>query len=396
MSGPAIVGFPRDYRVLAIGLRSATALFFGVAGAALLAIAYLAVRFLAGEDVAAMFFRSWGVIWLAGGLLIGIVAVWKKVVPLRWLAARFLPMASVVETPAQARSEVKRQIRAGVDFVKPYDYLDRRTYFAALQTARQAGIYSLGHIPEDPEVVHVKEALEAGLNELAHVDELTHEFLIDYDPSIRRWVEWELETEKVDEIAQTVAEHDAAVTATLVTNETVLLGLEDMDALLQRPEYQRIKSDKIEKWKVGGRMVKWQGQEEYRRNRLRPLWMDLTASLHRAGVPVLVGTDSDVEGIVPGFSEHRELELLVEAGFTPFEALAAGTRDAAKIAERMMAESNWGTIEVGNRADLILLSKNPLTDIRNSSSIYGVVLRGRWLTAQDLKQAVSDYLGGVQ
>jgi hypothetical protein len=119
MSGPAIVGFPEDYRLLAIGLRSATSLAIGLAGAALLAIAYLAVRVLAGEGAAAIFLRSWGLVWLAAGLLIGIVAVWKKLVSLRWLAARFLPMASVVETLAQARSEVKRQVRSGVDFVKP-------------------------------------------------------------------------------------------------------------------------------------------------------------------------------------------------------------------------------------------------------------------------------------
>lgn len=393
MSGPAIVGFPHDHRLLAIGLRSATVLAFGLASAALLAIAYLAAQVVAGMEVAETFLRSWGVIWIPAGILIGIVAVWKKLVPLRWLAARFLPMASVVETPAQARSEVGRQIKTGVDFIKPYDYLDRDTYFATLQTARQAGVYSLGHIPEAPEVVHVKEALEAGLNEVAHVDELTHAFLVDYDPSIRRWMEWELDTTRIDEIARTIADYGAAVTATLVTNEIVLLGLEDMDVLFQRPEYLRIRAEKIEKWKTGGRMVRWQGQETYRRNRLRPLWMALTASLHRAGVPVLLGTDSDVEGIVPGISEHRELELLVEVGFTPFEALAAGTRDAARIAKRMKAESNWGTIEVGNRADLVLLSKNPLTDIGNSSDIHGVVVRGRWLAAQDLEREVSDYLG---
>lgn len=142
-------------------------------------------------------------------------------------------------------------------------------------------------------------------------------------------------------------------------------------------------------------MVRWRGQEAYRRNRLRPLWMQLTASLYRAGVPIVVGTDSDVEGIVPGFSEHRELELLVDVGLTPFEALAAATRDAAKIAERMNADSDWGTIEVGNRADLVLLSKNPLDDIRNSASIHGIMVRGRWLTAEELDRRVSHYASGL-
>jgi hypothetical protein len=124
-------------------------------------------------------------------------------------------------------------------------------------------VYSLGHIPEDPEVVHAKEGLEAGLNEIAHLDEFTHEFLVEYDPGVRGWVGRELDTERIYEVVQTIAERDAAVTATPVTNETVLLGLEDMDTLLQRPEYQRIKAESIHKWQAGGRMVKWHGQEAY-------------------------------------------------------------------------------------------------------------------------------------
>ena len=134
--------------------------------------------------------------------------------------------------------------------------------------------------------------------------------------------------DNIDEIAATVAGHQAAVTATLVTNETVLLGLEDMNALFRRPGYKLVKPDKIEGWREKGRMVNWKEQKAYRREKLRPLWMQLTKSLHDKGVPILLGTDSDVEDIVPGFSEHGELALLVEAGLSPFEALAAGTRIA--------------------------------------------------------------------
>jgi imidazolonepropionase-like amidohydrolase len=331
--------------------------------------------------------------WLLLGVFTAIVVVWRKLIPLRSLAAKFLPMAAVVETPAQARSEVRRQVKAGVDFVKPYDHLDRDTYFAILHAARQEGIYSAGHILDDPEIVGVREALEAGLNEVAHVDEFTHEFLVNYDPRVSGWVEWELATDRVDEIASLVAEYDAAVTATLVTGETVLLGLEDMEALLRRPEYAHIKAESVDNWKSGGRMVRWKGQEKYRRDHLRPLWMRLTIALHRAGVLVLVGTDSDVEGIVPGYSEHRELQLFVEAGMTPFEALSAATRNAALIAQRMNADSNWGTIEVGNRADLVLLSRNPLDDISNSKHILGVMVRGRWFSRDDLDQRVAEYRG---
>ena len=95
---------------------------------------------------------------------------------------------------------------------------------------------------------------------------------------------------------------------------------------------------------------------------------------------------------MPGFSEHRELELLVEAGLTPFEALSTGTRNAAMIANRMKADSNWGVLSVGKRADLILLSKNPLNDISNTQHILGVMTRGRWFTKADLDELIAQYL----
>lgn len=96
--------------------------------------------------------------------------------------------------------------------------------------------------------------------------------------------------------------------------------------------------------------------------------------LHRHGVRLVLGTDTGNPYVFPGYSVHRELELLVRAGLTPAEALEAATRRAA---EMIGAGSEFGTLERGKRADLLILGANPLDDIRNTSSIEFVVGEGR-------------------
>jgi imidazolonepropionase-like amidohydrolase len=115
------------------------------------------------------------------------------------------------------------------------------------------------------------------------------------------------------------------------------------------------------------------------------LLLALTKELHDAAVPLLVG--SDVFGaLVPGFAQHQEMELLVKAGLTPYEVLQATTVTAA----RYLGEyDEAGTIEVGKRADFILLGANPLEKIQNAADVRGVFTHGKWHSADDLKMRLS-------
>ncbi len=99
----------------------------------------------------------------------------------------------------------------------------------------------------------------------------------------------------------------------------------------------------------------------------------LIFALHKAGAGLLLGSDAPQVFNVPGFSLHRELAFMVEAGLTPFEALATGTTAVAGF-----FGSNGGSIEVGRDADLVLLDANPLADIGNVRRVHGVMLRGTW------------------
>src|SRR4030095_7378829 len=93
-------------------------------------------------------------------------------------------------------------------------------------------------------------------------------------------------------------------------------------------------------------------------------------AMHKAGIPIVAGTDQ----VVPGHSLHRELELYVKAGFTPMEAIQAASLVPARV---MKLENEAGTIAVGKRADMIILDANPLDNISNIRSVKTVITAGR-------------------
>jgi imidazolonepropionase-like amidohydrolase len=99
--------------------------------------------------------------------------------------------------------------------------------------------------------------------------------------------------------------------------------------------------------------------------------------LHRAGIPIVAGTDQTV----PGHSLHRELELYVQAGFTPMEAIQAATLVPARV---MGVEKEVGTIEAGKRADLIVVDGDPLADIRNTRNVELTITGGKMYNSADL------------
>jgi hypothetical protein len=107
----------------------------------------------------------------------------------------------------------------------------------------------------------------------------------------------------------------------------------------------------------------------------------LIAAMQASGVRLLAGTDPVNPLVVPGFSLHDELERLVHAGLTPYQALRAATHDAA---EALNAEGEFGTVAVGRRADLLLLEHDPLGDVAETRNIAGVMARGRWYPVADI------------
>ncbi len=120
---------------------------------------------------------------------------------------------------------------------------------------------------------------------------------------------------------------------------------------------------------------------------INQMFIGMIRALHEAGAPVALGTDATNSYLVPGFSLHDEVDYLVQAGYSPYEAIQAGTRNAA---EAMGKLDEFGTIEPGQRADFILAEANPLDDVANLRGRTGVMLRGRWLPQSQLDQMLSE------
>jgi imidazolonepropionase-like amidohydrolase len=118
-----------------------------------------------------------------------------------------------------------------------------------------------------------------------------------------------------------------------------------------------------------------------------PVATKIVAALHRAGVPILAGTDAPMLGVYPGYSLHDELQRLVDSGFTPAEALRAATLGPAAFLG-MVEES--GSVASGKRADLVLLDADPRRDVRNTRRIDAVVLDGRLLRRSALDKLLAD------
>jgi imidazolonepropionase-like amidohydrolase len=309
---------------------------------------------------------EWGPIYLAAGVTTArdvgnefefVAAVRDAVAAGKGLGPRML-LAGVIDgagrqglgvaratTPDEGRRWVDRYHDAGFDQIKIYSSVSLEVLRAITSEAHSFGMTVTGHVPEG---MNAFAAMDAGLDQINHVEYLVA--VTDSDPQ--------------------------AVVAALKRHKTVVDPTLALYELLARPFTQSIDTFEPGIRKVAPELEtplnsfgSAPAAASRRRARLDE-GLALVNRLHRAGLPIVAGTDQ----AVPGHSLHREIELYVKAGFSPFDALAAATIVPARV---MKKESDSGTIERGKRGDLIVLDGSPLDDIRNARRIYRVVTNGR-------------------
>jgi imidazolonepropionase-like amidohydrolase len=257
----------------------------------------------------------------------------------------YVPGAIACANAAQGRETVRRLKAEGVDFIKVYSLLPRDVYYAIAEEARAAGLPFAGHVPNG---VTLEEASDAGQKSFEH--------LMGMDS---------LDPKKAPALFAKFVQNGTWHTPTL----TALRGLTFFGNTerLNDPRISSLPPLIQQYWKSGGAGVR-SDEEKFQRQ------LDLVASMHRAGVKLLAGTDTPNPFVFPGDSLHEELELLVKAGLTPVQALQCAT---LRPAEYLGMMDRLGSIAAGKLADLVLLDADPLASIANTRRIAAVILNGK-------------------
>ena len=260
----------------------------------------------------------------------------------------------VILSPEEARLAVRRQVAQGATAIKVYFRLPLESIRAAAAEAHRLRIPVTAHL----EIVDVRDAVEAGIDGIEHITSLglalippmaaekyRQQILADNGARrggrYRMWASIDPHSREAADLARFLAERRIFVDPNLAVFERRSDASEENSEL-------KVRATKNMKEYVG--------------------------VLHRAGVPIVVGSHSNVRYAPRGFAFHREMETLVEAGLTPMETLVAATKIGAQFLQR---ENDLGTVEEGKLADILVLDRDPLASISNTRSISTIVVDGR-------------------
>jgi imidazolonepropionase-like amidohydrolase len=300
------------------------------------------------------------------------------------------PSSIAIATPEDARRTVADLKRRGADFIKLQSLIPRDAVFAIANETKKQEIAFEGHVPDS---VRASEMSEAGMKSFEHLIGIFEGSSPSEDDFLKG--------NKTE--GRFLATYDSARAASLATllakNQTwqcPTLVWERGGNLIDASDFSkdtRVKyvpdSWKTKTWKrFTDEITQGYGTDDLAtRKKFIEKELEAVGMLHKAGVPFLAGTDTPAGvHIFPGFSLHEELQRFVAAGFTPLEALQTATLNPARF---FGMEDQFGTVEKGKVADLVLLSANPLEDLANTQKIAGVIVNGRYFSRGELDKMLA-------
>jgi len=323
----------------------------------------------------------------------------------------FWPGSISVSNETEARQTVDEAKQSGADFVKVYSFLPREEYFAIVDEAKKQGIPVAGHVPKS---VTPEEASRAGQRSFEHLlgvlpactsrseeffqaaqadlaDDLAGphpSFWGNHSKALRQAELDSYSPPKAAELFAIFKQNGTWQVPTLTVLRSVaytddLTFTSDPRLRYMPPGLRRQWQPETAKYLYGPRSPEdfAFAKKEFVKD------LEVVGAMQKAGVGILAGTDTANPYCMPGFSLHDELGLMVKAGLTPMQALQTATLNPARF---LGTEKDYGTIEKGKVADLILLDANPLDDISNTTKINSVVYGGTLFARSDLDHMLAD------
>jgi imidazolonepropionase-like amidohydrolase len=297
----------------------------------------------------------------------------------------------VVKTEEEAREAVRKSKAAGYDFIKITTFIDANVYEAAVDEAAKQNIKVVGHA--DSRFVGVERALKAK-QQIEHLDGYL-EMLLKTDAPVKGSVSdlyvydpknWEsfdyMDESKIPELARKTVASNPFVNPTQHFMKNTFGVARSEESIRAQPDFKFYPKSVQENW-----------LNFYKKNRFlntvslekRARWIEIRnkiiKAIYDAGGKIMAGSDSPEFLFLYGFSQHRELEALADAGLSNYAALEAGTKNPSMFFGSL---DKVGTIEKGKRADLILLNANPLKDISATENRAGVMLKGNYYAQEEL------------
>jgi imidazolonepropionase-like amidohydrolase len=304
--------------------------------------------------------------------------------------------AYVVTNETEARESVRKAKQDGYDYLKMSTFLKPEVYEAIIDEARRQNIRVVGHA--DSRSVGLQRALKAG-QQIEHLDSYLEALVPENSPVkgsvsdlyIYQPKNWEsidvLDESKIAEIARaTVRANPFSVPTQYFFKTTFGMGRTE-ESIRAQPDIRFYPQKTVDLWVGHSKRYLAQAASPERRAKYVAVRNKLIKAIHDAGGKILAGSDTPEWLLLYGYTLHRELRALNEAGLSNYATLAAATRNPAEFFGTL---KTTGTIERGKRADLVLLEANPLTSIANTERRAGVMLKGRWFTQAELDKTLDE------
>ena len=288
------------------------------------------------------------------------------------------PFGPFVATPTEeaVREEIRHQAAAGVDFIKTYAGMPPDLIEAAVHEAHVHGLPVIGHMQR----TSWTEAARLGIDAVTHGAPWTPSYLSEddrasYRPTMQGRIYWlehlDLDGPQIEEMLTVLAENNVTIDPTLIAYHTKFWG--DDARYLNHPEHHHAPAMILNGWRKGSFISDWTEDDFARAKAAWPKVLGLTKRLFDRGILLTAGSDLPNPWVIPGVSFHEELQLLTDAGIPPLDVLRIATVNGATA---LGIDDEIGTVEVGKRANLVVLAANPLEDIGNTRSIEWVLQGG--------------------